>query len=131
MTKDSVGRFVRDALLADRSRADIREALDQAGWSENEVNEALAEFSEVKFTPPIPKPRPQLTARDVFIYAVLFTALTFTAIYLISLIHSILDLRMPDSADHQYVERYATGHMRYAIATLIVATLNRPLFAGG
>jgi hypothetical protein len=122
MTKDSVGRFVRDALLADRSRADIREALDQAGWSENEVNEALAEFSEVKFTPPIPKPRPQLTARDVFIYAVLFTALTFTAIYLISLIHSILDLRMPDSADHQYVERYATGHMRYAIATLIVAT---------
>jgi hypothetical protein len=121
VAKDPVGQFVRDALIADRSRADIRNALSQAGWSDHEANDALAEFSEVEFTPPIPRPRPQFTARDVFIYAVLFTALAFAATYLINLILAILDLRLPDSADSEWVERSATRKMRWSIAGLIVS----------
>ena len=119
--KDLVNQFVRDALLADQSREKIADALVRAGWSEQETKDALAEFSDVTFTPPIPRPRPRLTARDVFIYAVLFTALTFTASYLIVLVHAILDIRMPDPADNAYDLTYATSRMRWAIATLIVA----------
>lgn len=120
--KDPINQFVHDALLASRSRADIRDALGQAGWSDHEVNDALAEFSEIEFTPPIPRPRPQLTARGAFIYAVLFTALAFTATHLINLIHAILDLRLPDPADSPYFESYATGRMRWSISTLVVST---------
>lgn len=119
--KDMVAQFVRDALLAKQSRDDIRDALTRAGWSDHEVKDALAEFSDVEFTPPVPRPRPRLTARDVFIYAVLFTALTFTASYLIVLVHAILDIRMPDPADNAYLANYAASRMRWSIATLIVA----------
>lgn len=119
--QDPVGQFVRDALLADRSREEIRAALGQAGWLPSEIDDALAQYAASDFKPPVPVPRPQLTARDIFIYAVLFTALTYTAIYLIGLVHAILDLRMPDPADAPYVELSATGRMRWAIATLLVA----------
>lgn len=119
--KDSISQFVRDALLAGHSRDDIRQALRQAGWSASEINEALAQYADVPFTPPIPVPRPQLTTRDMFIYAVLFTALTYTAVYLISLAHATLDLWMPDPADNPYVEFSATRRIRWAAATLIVA----------
>ena len=87
----------------------------------SEIDDALAQYAASDFKPPVPVPRPQLTARDIFIYAVLFTALTYTAIYLIGLVHAILDLRMPDPADAPYVELSATGRMRWAIATLLVA----------
>ncbi len=120
-TKDPVGQFVRDALLADRSRQDIRQALRQAGWSNRDINEALEAFSEGDFKPPIPMPRPQLTAHDVFIYAILFTALTFTAIHLIALVHAILDIALPDPADHATLEIGAARRMRWSIATLIVS----------
>lgn len=119
--KDLVNQFVRDALLADQSRESIKDALVRAGWSDQEAKDALAEFSEVRFTPPIPRPRPRLTARDVFIYAVLFTALSFTASYLIVVVHAILDIRMPDPADSPYSMVSATSRMRWAIATLIVS----------
>lgn len=119
--KDPLHRFVKEALVADRSRAEIRKVLEQAGWPTNEINDALAAFSDISFTPPIPVPRPQLTARDVFIYAVLFTTLTYTAIYLISLVHALLDLWMPDPTDYDHVEISAISRMRWSIATLLVA----------
>ncbi|WP_296433010.1 DUF5671 domain-containing protein [Yoonia sp.] len=119
--KDSVRQFVRDALLADRSREEIRKGLRQAGWSTNEIDNALAQYARIDFSPPIPAPRPQFTARDVFIYAVQFTALAYTAIYLINLVHALLDLWMPDAADFPDLELRATMRLRWAIATLVVA----------
>ena len=46
-----MGQFVADALLAGKSRNDIRDALTEAGWSGREVSDALAEYSEVEFMP--------------------------------------------------------------------------------
>lgn len=119
--RDLTAQFVRDALLAGKSRTEIREALGAAGWSEREVREALSGFADNDFTPPVPRPRPHLTARDVFIYAVLYTALAISAAYLVILIHSILDLRMPDPGDRAWKPAYATRQMRWAIATLVVS----------
>lgn len=119
--KDLVVQFVRDALLAGRSRMDIREALGAAGWSEREVREALAGFADNDFTPPVPRPKPHVTARDVFIYALLYTALAVSATNLVILIHSILDLRMPDPGDGAWKPAYATQQIRWSIATLVVS----------
>lgn len=119
--KQIMGQFVADALLAGKSRKDIKDALAEAGWSDREVSDALSEYSEVEFMPPVPRPRPRLTARDVFIYAVLFTALTFTATNLINLVHAILDIRMPDTSDNEYLLPLTTSKLRWSVAVLVVS----------
>lgn len=118
---DPLIQFVRDALLAGKSRTEIRSALRDSGWSPGEIDTALATFSEIAFTPPIPRPRLRLTARDAFVYLLLFTALGISAGHLISLIFSILDLMLPAPADYAYLERYAADRIRWAIATLVVS----------
>ncbi|MEL6998487.1 MAG: DUF5671 domain-containing protein [Pseudomonadota bacterium] len=120
-TRDELKGFVRDALVAGRSRAEIADALSAAGWGRGEIETALSDFSDTPFIPPVPRPRGSVTARDAFLYAILFTALLFTAGYLISLIHNLLDIWLPDSADGQYVPARAEGRIRWAIAILIVA----------
>lgn len=117
----TVGQFVREALIAGRSRQDIKAALCEAGWSEREADEALAEFSDIDFTPPVPRPRPHFTARDTFIYALLFSALAFSAIYLINLVHALLDLWLVDAGDSGYVEVRASRIIRWAIAVLVLS----------
>ena len=87
-TTDILTEFVREALLLGKTREDIRDALHDAGWSKREIAEAMDAFANTDFNPPVPKPRPQLTARDAFVYLVLFTALAFVATNLINLIHA-------------------------------------------
>lgn len=120
-TAAPVTQFVRDALLAGRTRPEIQDALRAAGWSEREVNEALAAFSDSDFMPPVPRPRLYVTAREVFVYALLFTALAFTATYLVSLIHEILNIRLPDPTDSPYSRANAVRDLRWAIAILVIS----------
>ena len=120
-TLDRVSQFVRDALLAGRTRDEIRNALARAGWSPGEINKALDEFADIDFALPVPRPRLHLTARDAFAYAVLFTALAVTASFLVSLVHALLDLWLPDVGDPAYRGRYAITQVRWAIATLVVS----------
>jgi len=115
-------QFVRDALIAGRSRDEIRGALDSAGWSAREVGEALEAFADTPFTPPVPRPRMQLTARDAFTYAILFTALGFTSVYFVSIVHALLDLALPDTTDGDIVASYTARRIRWAIAILVVST---------
>ncbi len=119
---DRLIQFVQDALANGQPREDIRAALNEAGWSEHEVSEALASFATTAFLPPVPRPRTQLTARDAFIYLLLFTSLAFVASYLIALVHSILDLALPAPGDPEWAFRGATDNIRWSIAFLIVAT---------
>ena len=121
-SSDHIARFVHDALAAGRSRAEIRGALGDAGWSNTEIDKALSAFADVEFSPPVPRPRPQLTARDAFVYALLFTALTFTAVNLINLVHAVLDLALPDPADRSNYVGIAEQRIRWAISFLVVST---------
>jgi hypothetical protein len=122
---DPVTPFVRDALMAGRSRAEIREALAQAGWSKREIDQGLDGFADSTFLPPVPRPQRQTTARETFVYAILYTALAVTSSYLVVLVHSVLDLQMPDPADPPYLLGYASERARWAIAVLFVST---PIF---
>jgi hypothetical protein len=119
--KDPLAQFVREALLAGKSRTDIRSALQTSGWSPKEADDALATYSDVPFIPPVPRPRLRLTARDAFVYLLLFTALGFSALQLIWLIFGILNLMLPDPADHAYMERQTTDQIRWGIASLVVS----------
>ena len=96
--------------------------MTEAGWSRGEADDALGAFADIVFTPPVPKPTPRLTARDAFNYAVLFTALAVTAVYLVFILHAILTIQLPDAADSKYTLQSAVGSIHWAIAALIIST---------
>lgn len=115
-------QFVREALTLGRSRGDIHVALTDAGWSPQEIAEALASFAATDFNPPVPRPRAHMTARDTFIYLLLFASLTIVTVDLITLVHSILDIALPEPGESEWWVEYATDNIRWSIAALVVAT---------
>jgi hypothetical protein len=121
-TDDRLIQFVREALSTGRTRDDIRMVLTNAGWSKHEIAEALGSFADTKFIPLVPRPRTHLTARDTFVYLLLFASLGFVASYLVTLVHAILELALPDPGDPEWRERNATDSIRWSIATLAVTT---------
>ena len=120
---DQLAEFTQDALTAGHSRTEITQALTQAGWAEHEVREALAAWVDSPFSPPIPRPRPQLSAREAFFYALLFGALGWTAWHVGSLLFQAIDVLVPEQGDK--FTSYERDWMRFSIASLIVTT---PLF---
>lgn len=118
---DPVEQFVREALAAGHGRDEVRGALTRAGWSPREIEEGLSAWADEPFSPPIPRPRAQVRARDFFVYSLLFVALAFTAGYLISLINAQIELAFPDPADR----RGTYGPRRdilWAVAVLVIST---------
>jgi hypothetical protein len=119
---DRLVQFVREALSAGRARDDISVALTSAGWSKHEIAQALGAFADTGFTPPVPRPRIHLTARDTFVYLLLFASLAFVASSLVTLVHAILDLFLPDPSNGEWRVRSAPDNIQWSIATLAVAT---------
>lgn len=73
--------FVREALSRGQSRPSILAALIEAGWSEQQVRGVLDDYAEVDFPVPVPRPRASLSARDAFVYLILFATLYYTAFH--------------------------------------------------
>ena len=121
--------FVRDALARGQSRAQIAEVLHKAGWTSEQTRAALAAYAELDFPVPVPRARPYLSAREAFMYLVLFGTLYTSAFSLGSLLFDLVNLRFPDPADSTnfYGGPAATREsIRWAIAALVVAF---PVFA--
>jgi hypothetical protein len=119
MASDLMAGFVREALVAGRSRDETRAALRAAGWSEREVARALGAWADTTFLPPVPRPQPHVTARDAFVYLVLFAALGATAFSLVELVNALIDLNLGDPTE-PYMRDYARSEIRWSIATLVV-----------
>jgi Domain of unknown function (DUF5671) len=111
--------FTRESLLKGLGKPEIRAAMLDAGWTEDQVRNALDAYSDATFPVPIPRPRPQLSARDAFLYLVLFTTLYFSSYNLGSLLFDFINKALPDPT----VLVYQTGwdSMRWSAAALIVA----------
>ncbi len=74
----------------------------------------------------VPRPRPYLSARDVFTYLVLFCALYASVWYIVQLLFAFIDKAIPDAAQiNQYRNTYADEAIRWGIAGLVVSV---PLF---
>lgn len=119
--------FTRRALEKGASRDQIESALKQAGWKDADVRAALGAFAVVDFPIPVPKPRPYLSAQEVFVYALFFTAFYLCVYSVGSLAYQLIDLAFPDpaaGADGAMRGAMLDG-MRQKISTLIVAF---PLF---
>ena len=111
-------QFVRDALALGTSRQRIETLLVEAGWAPEQVSSALAAYAEVDFAVPVPRPRPHLSARDAFVYLVLFTTLYISAYHFGRLLFSLINRAFPDPADRY---RMLGSDIRWSVASILIA----------
>ena len=115
--------FVKDALSRGVPRSQIEAALHQAGWERKQVDAGLTRFAESDFPIPVPRPAPYLSAREAFLYLLLFTTLYLSAYNLGQLLFQFINLAVPDPA----VRAYSPGPtaireaIRWAVSSLVVA----------
>ena len=117
--------FVRDALSNGASRAEVSDALTQAGWSGADTAAALRGYAEIDFPIPVPRPRPSLSARDAFQYLVLFGTLYVSAYSLGQLLYQLINVAFPDAAWNDFQVNVIADMIRWSIAALVVST---PIF---
>ncbi len=112
--------FVRASLEIGVSRTRIAETLRLAGWKPEQVSAALEEFAPLEFPIPVPRPQPSLSAREAFMYLVLFTTLYIVAYHLGSLVFDFINRAFPDPAAPLSDIGVRSG-IRFSVSSLIVA----------
>jgi hypothetical protein len=115
---DELVSFVGEGLRRGLSRAQLGEALRQAGWSGEQVQRAMEGYADLEFPVPVPRPRPYLTARETFLYLVLFTTLFITGYQLGNLVFDLITLALPDAADQP--SEYVRQGIRWSVSSLVV-----------
>jgi len=115
--------FVRRALEQKAARGDIVRVLEQAGWPAPEISAALGAFADIDFVTPAPKPRPFLSARETFLYLLMFGALYRLLWDVGALAFDYIDSVVPDPAFSRAWS--ISDEIRWRIASLVVVL---PLF---
>lgn len=130
MANQTLDTFIREALNRGEKRARIATALVAAGWTQKEVDNALDDYAETDIGMAVPRPRSYVSAREAFLYLVLFILLSVVAWNLGSLLFALIDTAIPDELDNAYdyglFYSPRDTQIRSAIAGLVVGG---PLFA--
>jgi hypothetical protein len=114
--------FTAKALTAGIERQKIADILQRAGWAEYDIKAALGAFADVEFPVPVPRPKPYLSAQEVFVYLILFAALYAAAFHVGSLLFALIDRIFPDPLqNYSYVVRSADEQIRWSISVIVVA----------
>ena len=120
--EDELSRFVREALSKGIARTEIKTALLEAGWSAEQADAALNAYSEIAFAIPVPAPRQYVSAREAYLYLVLFTTLFIAAFGLGSLVFNFIEQAFPDPVRRDF---RSDASIRWSMSLLIVAA---PIF---
>lgn len=115
--------FAKDALSRGLGRDEIRQVMLAAGWTEEQIGSALGAYADVPFPVPVPRARPQLSAREAFLYLLMFGTLYTSAWSLGSLLFHIINHAYPDPTVREWG---MAESMRWSMANLIIAF---PVFA--
>jgi MFS family permease len=128
MANQTLDIFIRDALNRGERRERIAAALVAAGWTQKEIDNALDDYADNDLGLAVPKPRPYVSAREAFLYLVLFMLLGVVAWNLGSLLFALIDTAVADELDQENGFLFANREtqIRQAIAGLVVGG---PLFA--
>lgn len=113
--------FVKDGLTRGLSRAEIERVLREAGWPPDHVRNALRGFAEIEFAIPVPIPKPYLSAREAFLYLVLFSTLYISAFNLGGLLFQLINMAFPDPAAPAAAVEGIREAIRWSISFLVVA----------
>jgi hypothetical protein len=112
-------QFVHEALGKGCSRQSIEKALADAGWAPEQTRDAMAAYADVAFAVPVPRPRPYLSAREAFLYLVLFTTLYLSAYHVGSLLFELINRAFPDQASP--FNNGIARSIRWSVSSIIIA----------
>lgn len=115
---ERLSQFVADALSAGHDRPDIADALGKAGWTQPEIEKALDAWADTGFVPPVPRPKQAASAREAFLYGMLFAALGVTTVCAIRLGFELIDQFLPELGES--TSHWSYRSMRWDIANLVV-----------
>lgn len=122
-----IAAFLAKGLESGLPREQLEQVLLEAGWPRDQVRGALAGFADVEFPIPVPRPSPYLSAREAFVYLILFSTLYISAVSLGSLLFAFIDQAFPDpAADPAAALEVARETIRWSISFLVVTF---PVFA--
>jgi len=113
-------RFVRDALAHHVPRERIRAELTRAGWRREEVDAALEAWLESDLPVPLPRRRVQVSAREAFLYLVLFATLYVVAFHSGVVGFAVVDRWLHDPL-HSRAWDSGRSALRWAAASLLIA----------
>jgi hypothetical protein len=112
--------FVHDALIRGLERPVIRQVMLEAGWTAEQAGTAINAYADMAFPVPVPRPRVQLSAREAFLYLVLFTTLFLSCYHVGSLAFDLINRAFPDVANRAF-EAGSMQSMRWSLSSLIIA----------
>lgn len=120
MAGSTLDAFVKAALDRGESRDRIAAVLVSAGWTQREVDDALAGYATTDFGMAVPRPRAYVSAREAFLYIVLFILLGIVAWNLGSLLFALIDTAIADDLDPYGMAPGRETQIRFAISGLVV-----------
>lgn len=116
-----LNEFVQAALAAGHDRTAIRNALLAAGWGAEQIESGFDDWAEVDFPVPVPRPRASLSAREAFLYLVLFSTLYFFAWNLGGLLFALIERLFPDPTDNEWQIARLAASIRWSISAMVIA----------
>ena len=119
--RTEIDTFVREALGQGIPRERIRATLAEAGWRADEIDGALARWAEADFPIPVPRRQPYLSAREAFLYLVLFATLYVVAFNVGSVLFALIEWHWPDAARGLAGRLNLAGRVRFPTASLVTA----------
>jgi len=118
---EDLAGFLKEGLARGLPREDLEGVLLETGWPRDQVRGALASFADVPFPIPVPRPKPYLSAREAFVYLVLFSTLYVSAFNLGSLLFQLIGRALPDpSVDPVFALGASREAIRWSISLLTV-----------
>lgn len=113
--------FLKQALEQGETKDSITQALKQAGWPDEEITSTLRTFVTVDgFALPVPRREPYLSAREAFLYLVLFLTLYITAVSFGSVLFAFIERAIPDVLQGTYANIGTLSTIRTSTAALII-----------
>ena len=124
---EELSGFLKDGLERGLPRDQLEGVLLDSGWSTHQVRGALGAFADVDFPIPVPRPKPYVSAREAFLYLVLFSTMYASAFSLGTLVFQFIDRAFPDlSVDPAHALEMSRRTIRWSISWLVVTF---PVFA--
>ncbi len=113
--------FVKEALEKGIARPEIEQVLRTARWPADEVRTALESYAEIDFVIPVPRRVAHVSAREAFLYLVLFMTLAISAISFGTIVFQLVNRWLPDPLAYDGFITSVNETLRSATAALIVA----------